>query len=370
MPLLNKSHLPLEKRSQAMNMENNSWTTATVIVAAILVCIVIFIEILGNLVVVLVTIKGNRVRTKGRAFIASLAIADTLASTNLIFMLVSAVSYGKWVFGGTLCQLNGFLTSQFVASSTYSLQAISVNRYFIVVKQNLYGSVFTARNQMLIIALVWCIPIPLAIGPVLGWSYFEFQTGKCLCLYDFRSSISYSIAVVLVTVLLPLLVMCLCYFQIFKRVTHHSSQVDTMMNNEQTLNVREVKITKTLFVVIAAYVVCFAPAAIVNLLKMVIPTFKIPLWIDILFTILVFSNHANNPIIYGALNKQYRKAFKDIFKDSVGFSNSGNDPVLADNRVLPQQVVDAKRLEGGLVAGRDAGVDLLAKRTTHQSTIL
>ena len=78
-----------------MNMDNNSWTTATVVVAAILVCIVIFIEILGNLVVVLVTIKGNRVRTKGRAFIASLAIADTLASTNLIFMLVSAVSCGK-----------------------------------------------------------------------------------------------------------------------------------------------------------------------------------------------------------------------------------------------------------------------------------
>ena len=131
-------------------MENNSWTTATVVVAVILVCIVIFIGILGNLMVLLVTIKGNRVRTKGRAFIASLAIADALAWTNLIFMLVSAVSYGKWVFGGTLCQLNGFLTSQFAASSTYSLQAISVNRYFIAVKENLYGSVFTARNQLLI----------------------------------------------------------------------------------------------------------------------------------------------------------------------------------------------------------------------------
>ena len=369
MTLLNKSHLPLEKRSQAMNMENNSWTTATVVVAAILVCIVIFIGILGNLVVLLVTIKGNRVRTKGRAFIASLAIADTLASTNLIFMLTSAVSYGKWVFGGTFCQLNGFLTSQFVASSTYSLQAISVNRYFIVVKENLYGSVFTARNQLVTIALIWCIPIPLAIGPVLGWSHYEFQPGKCLCLYDFRSSISYSIAVVLVTVLLPLLVMTLCYFLIFKRVTHHSNQVDIMMNNAQTLNIRrEVKITKTLFVVIAAYVVCFSPAAIVNLLKIVIPTFKIPLWIDILFTILVFSNHANNPIIYGALNRQYRKAFKDIFRNSVGFSHSGNDLVLAGNRVLPQ-VVDTKRLEGGLGTSRDAGVDRLAKRTTHQSTI-
>ena len=83
-------------------MENNSWT-ATVVVAAILVCIVIFIGILGNLMVVLVTIEENRVRTNGRAFIASLAIADTLSSSNLIFMLASAVGYCKWVFGGTFC---------------------------------------------------------------------------------------------------------------------------------------------------------------------------------------------------------------------------------------------------------------------------
>ena len=91
---------------------------------------------LGNLMVVLVTITENRIRTKGRAFIASLAIADTLASTNLIFMPESAVNYGKWVFSDTFCQLNGFLTSQFVASLTYSLRAISVNRYLVVVKQN------------------------------------------------------------------------------------------------------------------------------------------------------------------------------------------------------------------------------------------
>ena len=352
-----------------MNMENNSWTTATVVVAAILVCIVSVIGILGNLIVVLVTIKGNTVRAKGRAFIASLAIADTLSSTNLIFMLGSVVSYGKWVFGGTFCQLNGFLTLQFAASSTFSLQAISVNRYFIVVKQNQYRRVFTTRNQLLIIALIWCIPIPLAIGPVLGWSQFEFNSGNCLCSHDFRRSISYSIVLVLVTVLIPLFVMCFCYYQIFKHVRHHSNQVDTMMNNAQTLNVQEVKITKTLLVVIAAYVVSFAPAVIVNFMKIGLPTFKIPLWIEILFQVLLFSNHANNPIIYGALNKQYRKAFKDIFRNFLGFGDFGNDPALADNRVLSRQVV-CTRQEDGLGTSRDTGVDRLAKCTTHQSTIL
>ena len=134
---------------------------------------------------------------------------------------------------------------------------------------------------MLIIALIWCILIPLAIGPVLGWSHFEFDSGNCLCSRDFRGSISYSIVLVLVTVLIPLFVMCLCYYQILSK------------------------------------------------------------W-DI------------TPIN----NKQYRKAFKDIFRNSVGFGYFGNDPVLADNRLS----VVTTRHEDGLGTGRDTDVDPVSKK--------
>ena len=33
--------------------------------------------------------------------------------------------------------------------------------------------------------------------------------------------------------------------------------------------------------------------------------------------ILVFCNHANNPVIYGVLNKQYRKAFKGFLRNFI-----------------------------------------------------
>ena len=62
-----------------MNMENNSWTIATVVVASILVCIVIVIGILGNLMVVLVTIKGNRIRTKGACIYSNLGYSRHLS---------------------------------------------------------------------------------------------------------------------------------------------------------------------------------------------------------------------------------------------------------------------------------------------------
>ena len=295
-----------------------AWTTASVVVTALPLSIVIIIGIVGNLMVVFISTKGNRVRTKGRALIASLALADTLESTNLIFMLVSVGNHGQWIFGDELCQLNGFMTTEFVISSMYSLTAISVNRYFMVVKQSYYRRVFNTRNQALIIAFIWCIPLPLAVGPLLGWSKFEFQTGKCICIFFFSRNIAFSTMVLVVAVPLPLGIICFCCLKIFKQVRHHSNRVSAMTSSAPTVNVEEVRITKTLAVVIGAYLICFIPAATINLIEMVQPGFQIPLWIDILSMILVFCNHANNPVIYGALNKQYRKAFKDILKNLLG----------------------------------------------------
>ena len=123
------------------------WTTATVIVTAVPLCVVLLIGIFGNLMVVFISTRGNRVRTKGRPLIASLALADTLESMNLIFMLVAVGNYSEWIFSDELCQLNGFLTTLFVISSMYSLTAISVNRYFMVVKQNFNQKVFNATSQ-------------------------------------------------------------------------------------------------------------------------------------------------------------------------------------------------------------------------------
>lgn len=336
------------------------WTTASVVVTALPLSIVILIGIFGNLMVVFISTKGNRVRTKGRALIASLAFADTLESTNLIFMLVSVGHYGRWIFGDALCQLNGFMTTQFVISSMYSLTAISVNRYFMVVKQNYYRKIFNARNQALIIALIWCIPLPFAMGPLLGWSKFEFQPGKCICIFFFSRSIAFSSALLVVAVPLPLGIICFCCFKIFKQVRHHSKRVTTMNNNAPSVNVEEVRITKTLVVVIGAYLICFIPAATINLIEMVQPSFQIPFWIDILSMILVFCNHANNPVIYGALNKQYRRAFKDILKNFLRgrcsmeqTTDSSNNSTVLDALAETSNVSKSRQFQGVCECGNN-----------------
>ena len=334
-----------------------AWTTASVVVTAVPLCIIIFIGIFGNLMVVFISTKGNRVRTKGRPLIASLALVDILESINVIFMLVSVGNYGTWILGDEFCQLNGFLTTQFVMSSIYNLAAISVNRYFMVVKHNYYQKVFNARNQALMIASIWCIPLPLAIAPLLGWSKFEFQTGKCFCTFLYSHSVTFSSAALIVAVPLPFGTICFCCYKIFKHINNHSKQVRNMASRAPTVNVEEVKITKTLAVVIGSYLICFIPASITNLIEMVRPGFKIPLWIDILSVILVFCNHANNPVIYGALNKQYQLAFKDIVRSLLGAKCSSEITANSSNNTIE------------LVDSTEPTADPLDQLAEHRTTV-
>jgi hypothetical protein len=84
------------------------------------------------------------------------------------------------------------------------------------------------------------------------------------------------------------------------------------IGTSKNVNVEEIRITKTLIIIVLAYLICFVPPAIVNLIEMVSPSYKIPCWADIITVNLVFANHANNPLIYGIFNRQYRRAFKEL----------------------------------------------------------
>lgn len=288
------------------------WTLAAVVVTSIFLTLVIFVGFFGNILVIIVSYKGNRVKTRGNVFIGSLAIADFFESLNLILMLVSLMNFGQWIFGDFVCQVNAFFTVEFVMVSMFNMTTISVNRYFMVVKPNLYKKVFSKRNQVIILTCIWTYPLIFAITPFVGWSSYSFQPGKCVCIFFFSKSISYTIALVISVVPIPLTIICYTCFKIFQEVKRHKNRVSAMASQAPGMNVEEVRITKTLSVVIGAYLICFIPAALVNIVEMALPNYEIPLWIDITSMVLVFSNHANNPLIYGALNRQYRRAFKEI----------------------------------------------------------
>ncbi|XP_070535787.1 alpha-2Db adrenergic receptor-like [Ptychodera flava] len=83
-------------------------------------------------------------------------------------------------------------------------------------------------------------------------------------------------------------------------------------HNRQGPRVEDVKITKTVLIVLLAFVICWAPISIVNFLETFF-NYDIPLALDLFTVYMVFLNCALNPIIYGMMNRNFRKGFRDIF---------------------------------------------------------
>lgn len=269
---------------------------------------------IGNILVIIVLWQQKRRshRKSGSFFLISLAAADILASANLIFMLATIINKGEWIFGEPLCKLNGFLTVLLGATSLLTLCAISVNRYFKIVEGGKYDRIFSYSNTLRILAVTWLIPFVLSLAPIIGWSAHEYQVGKCVCHFLFSRNISYTLTFATLVVAIPFSIILFCYFKIYKIIKAHGNMIGNLRRDQPSVNVEDIKIATTLFTVIVVFIICYIPASVINILDMAHLGFTIPHWLDMFSFVLVVSNHANNPVIYNALNRSFRQSFREV----------------------------------------------------------
>lgn len=96
--------------------------------------ILIFVmALLGNGVVCYIVQSSPRMRTVTNYFIANLAIGDILSSLFCVpFSFISILILGYWPFGVILCHLVNYSQAISVLVSAYTLVAISVDRYIVI----------------------------------------------------------------------------------------------------------------------------------------------------------------------------------------------------------------------------------------------
>lgn len=292
------------------------WSTLSIGLLAPIVSIIILFGMIGNILVIIVLWQQQRRshRVTGSYFLINLAIADIFGSANLIFMLSTIINRGEWIFGEHLCEVNGFLTVLLGATSLLTLCAISVNRYFKIVEGGKYNKIYTNTNTLRILAVTWLIPFALSLAPILGWSEHEYQVGKCVCHFLFSRSVSYTVTFAVFIVITPFTVILFCYLKIYKIIKTHGEMMGNLRRSQPSIHVEDIRIATTLFIVIVVFIICYIPASVVNIVQMVDPDFNIPHWLDMVSFLLVVSNHANNPLIYNALNRSFRQAFREVLR--------------------------------------------------------
>ncbi|KAJ7394154.1 hypothetical protein OS493_003833 [Desmophyllum pertusum] len=313
--------------------------TNTIIEATVLVCICTA-SILGNVALFFIFTRRQHLRTITNGFLLNLAFADLLVSVLNMPITVVTIVEQQWIFGDSACVFFGFTTMLSFVSSVMSLAMIAINRYYYVVQWKTYRSIFTPRKSVQFAAVVWLISLLLSFPPLFGWAEYRYIPGKSYCFVFWPSDVYYMYFMLTICFFGPLTAMCLSYFNILKftreakrRVNRHRDNIKTHQELTQIgqegkmsfyernrrrfrMTQEEVKITNTLLIVVACFMICWAPFAITMFIDVYYPR-PLPRAIDIGTLLLGYANSMCNPVVYGIRNQAFRRELIGLFSSCL-----------------------------------------------------
>ena len=287
---------------------------ARVWIETVLFAVINVAAFFGNLLTFYAVYRNHRLRTLPNMFVIALAVSDILMSTCCMPFTVATLFLGEWIFGDPFCTVHGYESYTFGIVSMLTMEVIAVSRYFCVVKPMKYPVLFTKRRILIYIAVIWCLAFIGALSPFfLSFFGYEFQAGKVMCLYIFESNIAFTVPSELFFIITPLIIIAFCYVKVFYTVSK-ANRVFSRENNPQQLraNVEEAKVTKTLAAVVVGFACCWLPISVMDSIDSVRGEHSLPREAYLTYSFLCYLSSTINPIIYGAMNKQFRQEYKHI----------------------------------------------------------
>ena len=132
----------------------------------------------------------------------------------------------------------------------------------------------------------------------------------------------------LITVYVGLLtcVIFFCYFRIFKTVRSHNNNFQTSGNGTSTVNVEEIKVARTLFVIVVFFNLCWTPILLIDLVDTVRGRWTFSREAYVAYSFLATISSALNPMIYGVLNKNFQKEYLKVVRCSYCHSQTIVEP--------------------------------------------
>ena len=285
-------------------------------------------------------------------FLASLAVSDFL---NLILdnsFRIASIAQEKWLYGQTMCYLNPCFHRYFYINTILHLVAVSYDRYKAIVKSPLtYDGTITMRNA-LFMSLIWLIPIPVSMGPIFGYglqNVYNPEVFRCengwlsqRDKFDTRNGLIY-----LSSFIVPFLVIFFLNWSVYNtakmqinalaqetQLGGFDDSAENLENNQQELirKRKERKASVDVVVIIAAFLFCFFPLWVVNLLRKYATSIHVPPYLILGAKCMYVVSSVCNTIIYSIRKREFRAAVRQIFSrlGLIGSSQNDNDVFAID----------------------------------------
>lgn len=274
-----------------------------------LLFLIISVALVGNVLIFVAFYRQPHLHKTSNYYILSLAILDFTMAMLVMPLTLGVLLQGKWLYGQTVCQIQGFLVVLLGFSTVFVMLLISINRFIRLVKPDKYNSFFSSGKTVMSLTLA---PVFSATGILVLGDNFYFHPGKLFC-SEQEEQISLKVfwrqvAIYFFWLIVPFMIIGFCYQKVRKKIQTHQSQV-THLNPSGRINISEIKATQGLFAVILAFLICYLQMPVIDFLSVFL---TLPRQVYVFYTFMAAGSSAVNPFIYNATNSILKAEFKKI----------------------------------------------------------
>lgn len=294
-------------------------TARVATIVAVMVC-----ALVGNVVlIIMIQYKPSRRIKRVNIFLVNLAIGDLAIACITMTTEILFVAFGDWVLGPIVCKLTLYLQIVTLASATFLLTGMSIDRYQVIVKP--MQSLARRPKISTKVFVAWVLAFLFAIPQL--FIFLEVEEGqhadgtpKKECAsrgYNapWQRKLYFSFMTVYILII-PSIIMVYCYFKIWKVIwsraagDNHNPNIQRKGGldppNSPRVSVRrnfvsasKRKVVMMALTVIIGFLVCLTPYFIVTLIR-IYSNYTIKIKRAQMISELIFLNHsALNPILYG-----------------------------------------------------------------------
>ncbi|XP_060523858.1 tachykinin-like peptides receptor 86C [Cylas formicarius] len=304
---------------------SESWDSVTFIWVQIawtaVFSVMIVTATVGNCIVIWIVIAHRRMRTVTNYFLVNLSIADLMLITlNCTFNFTYMIQR-HWPFGSWYCTVSNFIANVTVAASVFTLTAISCDRYLAIVYP--LHPRMSKVSSLVAITFIWATSMVFAL-PCLLYSTIitngykgENRTG-CIMIWPDQKLVGsqydlwYQMFFLIVTYLVPMTLMSLCY-TIMGKVLWGSKSIGERTQRQINSIRSKRKVVKMFFLVVMIFGLCWLPyhAYFIYVYFDTEVIFgKYTQHVYLSFYWFAMSNAMVNPLIYYWMNTRFRQYFQ------------------------------------------------------------
>ena len=266
--------------------------------------------VIGNAAVLWLFYKNESLRTISNRFLASLCVADILAGlvVDPTYLAIKVLTQPRK--GSILLKVNHMMWIHSTAATVFNLCCVSVDRFIAVRFPFRYQDIITKQRCYAVIIMMWLFSLFLPFSRILADNPTTVE--------DMWFSLSFIFFV------LPITVVTLCYFWIFKAVRKQTRQItverhqtDSAENNTWPRATQNQKAIKTIGFVLGVFIVSWMPSLVIAIVSYVTADeclrnrLEYVVWPWIAAT--GFTSSAINPWIYVFRNGEFRDALRRCF---------------------------------------------------------